>query len=352
MPRPDAPPGGRPFTVLIAALLIAFLAWAIWRTSGERLVVYCAHDSIHAGAILAGFEEASGIELDVRFDTEATKSLGLIERIRREAETPQCDVFWNNELLGTMRLAREGLLEPYRGPGYERIPERARDPDGRWAGFAARLRLWIVNTDLMDADAGSIAAAAPQLCGLDRDADLGRVAIAKPLYGTTRTHLTALCERDGLERLAADFARWREAGLQIVDGNAIVKDLVANGHCALGWTDTDDYFLAVDAGAPVAAVPVELDGATICIPNTVGIVRGTPRRAQAEELVDYLLSAEVELRLATSRARQVPLGPVDEDALPDELRELREWATRSLDVRGLARVDEECLAWLKREFLR
>ena len=88
----------------------------------------------------------------------------------------------------------------------------------------------------------------------------------------------------------------------------MVKDVVANGARDVGWTDTDDAFLAKDAGAPVTMLPVAIDGRVIRIPNTVAIVRGTRRRAAAEALVDYLASAEVEIALARSRSRQLPLG--------------------------------------------
>src|SRR5262249_52592039 len=155
---------------------------------------YCAHDREFSEEILKEFERRTGIVLDVRYDTEATKSLGLVNQLLLEREHPQCDVFWNNELLGTCQLQQEGLLEPYRGPGFARIPERFRDELGHWVGFAARLRVYIVNTDRCAADVDEIEnrlADAP---------DLTRVAIAKPLFGTTLTHYTVLRNFWGAEK--------------------------------------------------------------------------------------------------------------------------------------------------------
>jgi iron(III) transport system substrate-binding protein len=325
-------------------LLVALaIGWHWWRR--DALVVYCAHDAIFAEDILRRFEEQSGLRVAVRYDTEATKSLGLVELLAREKDAPRCDVFWNNEVLGTIDLADRGVLAPYRGSGWERIPAAFKDADGRWAGFAARLRMIIVNTGHLPADEAAIRT---RLAG-----DLSKAAIAKPLYGTTLTHYAVLWQRLGRDKLIAWHRDWRVRGGREANGNAGVKDLVANGTCDLGFTDTDDYFEAKDDGKAVAAVPVRLDdGATICIPNTVALVRGARHEAEARKLVDFLLSAETELALARSKSRQIPLGPVPEDQVPIEVRELRRFAVEGVPLANLSTARAECLAWLKEEYLR
>ena len=73
----------------------------------ESLVVYCAHDSLYSKQILEEFERQTGIPVSIRFDTEATKSLGLVNLLIREKAYPRCDVFWNNQVLGTLDLRSE-----------------------------------------------------------------------------------------------------------------------------------------------------------------------------------------------------------------------------------------------------
>ena len=121
--------------ILVAAVLATTLLYR--RASADRIVVYCAHDSIYADSILRDFTRQTGIAVATRYDTEATKSLGLTELLVREKAAPRCDVFWNNELLGTLDLQERGILAPYRGPGWQRIPANFKDADGNWAGFAA-----------------------------------------------------------------------------------------------------------------------------------------------------------------------------------------------------------------------
>ena len=99
-------------------------------------------------------------------------------------------------------------------------------------------------------------------------------------------------------------------------------------------------------------LPIRLDdGGTICMPNSVAIIKGSKHVDAARRLVDYLLSEETELALARSQARQVPLGPVADDALPEEVRDLKNWAQDGCDLSGLGPARSECLEWLKSEYL-
>jgi iron(III) transport system substrate-binding protein len=347
-PPPRSPDRGfslRPFilAVFVAALFVGY--YLVWAPHRESLVVYCSHDSIYADNILREFERQTGVSVAVRYDTEATKSLGLVELLLQEKAHPRCDVFWNNELLGTLQLADEGILLPYRGSGYERIPAAFKDTDARWAGFAARLRLWIVNTNRLASTEDAIQHAL--------SSDLDRVAIAKPLYGTTRTHYSVLWQLWGSEKLIAWDRDRRARHLREVNGNSTVKDLVASGVCDVGWTDTDDFFEAKDEGKPVAMLPVRLEnGGTICIPNTVAILRGTRHLAAAQKLADFLLSEQCEMELASGKSRQIPLGPVDAGKLPAEVKQLQRWAVDGAPLGNIDGASTACLAWLKSEYLQ
>ncbi len=338
--------------VLLTPLAVAvalFAAYMVfWYRGGEPLVVYCAHDAVYSEPILRQFERDTGFPVTPVFDTEATKSLGLVERLVRERDNPRCDVFWNNELLGTLDLKERGITLPYKGSGYARIPDKFKDPDGHWTGFAARFRVWIVNTRKMPATQQAIEKAL--------QGDLSRVAIAKPIFGTTLTHYTVLWQHLGAEKLKAWHFDWRKRGVVEARGNAHVKDLVAEGVCDLGLTDTDDYFVAHDAGKTVGMVPFRLDdGKTICIPNTVAIIKGTLRSKQAQRLVDYLLSLDRQLLLARSAARQVPLwdrayGQGYVDPPPAAMQQW--WVQESYPLATLGPVRAECLAWLKSEYAK
>ncbi|MCA9051826.1 MAG: extracellular solute-binding protein, partial [Planctomycetaceae bacterium] len=308
------------------------------------LVLYCAHDSVFASGVIRRFEETTGITVDVRYDEEANKSLGLTNLLIAEQNEPRCDVFWNNQTLGTIRLQQAGVLQPYQSPSAERIPESFRDADGSWTGFAARLRVFLVNTEHMEAAEQAVNDALGE-------PSLKRVAIAQPLFGTTLSHYAVLADQWGLEQLKQWHADLHRRNITEVRGNSMSRDLVAEGICDVGFTDTDDAFAAIDAGKPVAMLPIRLDnGSTICIPNSVAMIRNCVHREAAEQFIDFLLSEETELQLAQSAARQIPLGTVDDSQLPPELKQLREWAADGVSLTGAAEVQQQVLDWLTAEY--
>jgi len=289
------------------------------QSAEAEVVVYCALDRLFAQSVLEDFSRETGVDVLPKWDTEATKTTGLVEAIRAEGERARCDVFWNNEVGQTAQLADEGRLAPYASPSAEGLPEWAIDAEHRWTGFAARSRVLIVNTDLVPE--GERPTSFRDLA----DARWrGRVGIAEPLYGTTATHVAALWAHDP-ELLRGWLADLKANDVVICAGNADVKDRVASGELAVGLTDTDDLNLALLEGKPVAPVfPDQGEGelGTLLIPNSLAIVKGARNPEAAKRLVDWLLRPEIEERLAGSRSVQIPLREGLERAawLPGELR--------------------------------
>lgn len=326
---------------LAGLVAVAICTWWMLQPKIPKLTIYCAHDSVYAEAILKKFTEETGIPINIKFDTEATKSLGLVELLLREKEAPRCDVFWNNEVLGTMHLQRAGVLEPYVSPRHAEIPDAFKDPQGFWTGFAARLRVYIVDPSRLPPNLAAIEAR------LQED-DLSAVTIAKPLYGTTRTHYTALWEHMGAEPFQAWHHHLHERNINEVSGNAMTRAMVGEGVCELGFTDTDDFYVAKRRKQNVAMVPVRLPtNEVICIPNTVCLIHGSRRPQQARQLIDFLLSEETEIALANADSHQIPLAPVNPSALPQEVTNLLPLVEDGLDLKKLREVDRECLSWLK-----
>jgi iron(III) transport system substrate-binding protein len=270
------------------------------------LVVYCSLDQQFSEELMKRFEAESGLRLRVEYDIEANKNVGLASRIREERARPRCDVFWSNEFAQMVSLAGEGLLASYDSPSAAEIPATFRDPGMRWTGFAARARVFIVNTTLADP------AEIRTMWDLFDPRWKGKVAMARPLAGTTPTHMAALFEALGEDegrryvetaaRLAAD------GSLQLATGNAHVMRLVREGQCAFGWTDTDDFNVAREEGFPVAAVYPDQEGAgTLLIPNTIAVLASAPHPEAARRFVDWALRPEIEAELASSRSAQVPV---------------------------------------------
>lgn len=330
--------------VILVVLTATLGPWLMRSPSTKKtLTVYCAHDSVFADAILRDFERETGIQVDVRYDEEANKSLGLTNLLLTERASPRCDVFWNNQAHGTIRLAEAGVLDECPSELFERFPDAFRDPGNRWCGFGGRLRVYAVNVEKMEADEHAIEER------LKAD-DLSRVAIAVPLFGTTLTNYSVLAETMGFDELKAWHNSIHQRGIREVRGNGAVKDLVAAGACDFGLTDTDDAFAAVDAGKPVDMLPVRTpDRRTICIPNTVALIRRAKHPEEARQFIRFLLSETTERKLAVSSSRQIPLGRMSDagrDSLPKQVQPLMEWAAESVPVSTGVAQDAAVLEWL------
>jgi iron(III) transport system substrate-binding protein len=91
---------------------------------------------------------------------------------------------------------------------------------------------------------------------------------------------------------------------------------------------------------------------TLFLPNTVAIIRGCPNPEGARMLVDYLLSAEVERRLAESASGQFPLNPEVKAALPEAFRTERPIKPMDVDFEKAATLWDEAQAFLTKEFAR
>jgi len=68
--------------------------------------------------------------------------------------------------------------------------------------------------------------------------------------------------------------------------------------------------------------------------------------------VDYLLSEEVELKLAQSQSRQIPLGDVNWEHVPEQVKVFRTYIDKAYPLANLVKQREITLAWLKAEYLK
>jgi iron(III) transport system substrate-binding protein len=145
---------------------------------------------------------------------------------------------------------------------------------------------------------------------VDSNQDGNLVGIAYPLFGTTATHAASLYAYLGSDHARDYFESLVAHDVNIVDGNSVVRDLVANGTLAFGLTDTDDACGALMRGDPVAINFPDQNGmGTLVIPGTVAQIAGAPHSEEAQLLIDYLLSVQVEQMLVDAGFSHIPIHP-------------------------------------------
>jgi len=337
---------GRWLGLLVLAGAVALMLRGAFVSSGPEVVVYTAQDRPFAETIFEQFTRETGIRVQPAFDTEATKTVGLALRIMAEEARPRCDLFWNNEILNTLRLEQKGLLAPLPAAALEPFPPSMRSGEGLWCGFAARARILIVNTELL-AEGERPTSIEALTDGRYR----GKCAIAKPLFGTTATQAACLFAAWGSERAEAYFERLKANDVQVLAGNKHVAQAVAAGQVLFGLTDTDDAVGEIEQGRAVAIVyPDQGEGetGTLFIPNTLARIKGGPNPEGAARLADFLLSPEVERRLAAGPSAQIPLNPaVEPNARVKTPREVR---AMEVDWQAAAAAWDQAATFLRDRF--
>jgi iron(III) transport system substrate-binding protein len=312
---------------------------------GNYVTAYTAHDQIYSEPVFQLFTEKTGIEVRAVYDTEAVKTAGLVARLMAEEKSPQCDVFWNNEIIRTIALKKKGMLQRYQSPEAAMYPPEYRDSDGFWTGFAGRARVFIYNKNLIK-DTSELP---NSIFALKDPAWKGKTAIGKPLFGTTATHAAFLFAKMSSSDAKQFLLDMKKNEVIVTAGNAMVRDMVAHGRVPLGLTDTDDVNGAIEDGFPVDMIYPDSDAdKTLVIPNTVSLIKGAPHPENGKRLIDFLLSRETEEFLNRNRAAQIPLRT---DATSNaRIPALKDIPYEHVDWEKVADALDESAEFIQKEF--
>jgi len=326
-------------TNLILVILIT-LIFSSCNNNSNEVVVYTSVDQLFSEPILKAFEKETGITVKVVYDTEETKSTGVLNRLIAEKDNPQCDVFWSGDPIRTIVLKDKGITAPYNSKIAQDIDMVFRDSDYHWTGFSARARVLIYNKDLLTPKE------VPQsIFDLTKEQYRGEVAIANPLFGTTTFHIAALFVVLGDEKAKQFLSDLKSNDVVIATSNGDVKKQVIQGEVSCGLTDTDDAYEAMKEESNIGIVFLDQEGiGSLIMPNTVNLIKDSPNTENAKKLIDYLLSKETEAKLAQSCA-QMPLHKGVE--VPNDIPSLDNIVPMKINYDKTSKKSEEIKDYLK-----
>lgn len=270
-----------------------------------EVTVYSSVDAIYAREVARRFTAETGIRVNLVSDSEETKSTGLLNRLLLEAPRPRADVFWSGDPVRAAVLAARGAAEPYASPAAAGLPAAYSDPQHRYTGFSARVRVLLYNRNLVpEADRPH------SVMDLVNARFAGRACLANPLFGTTSMHAAALFAALGEARAREFFTQLTANRVRMLASNGEVRRRVAAGDFALGLADSDDANVGIGDGQPLGVVIPDQDAlGALLIPNAAVLIARAPHGANGRRFIDYLLSAAVESYLAECDAAQLPLRP-------------------------------------------
>ena len=325
--------------IIIIAFLIVLISVAC-TNNPNVVVVYTTVDQIFSEPILKNFENETGIKVKAVFDTEETKSTGVLNRLIAEKNNPQCDVFWSGDPIRTIILKNRGITTPYKTQVANDIDKVFIDPENHWTGFSARARVLIYNKNLLKPKN-----VPESIFDLIKEQYKAQVAIANPLFGTTTFHIAALFSAIGEKNAKQFLEDLKNNDVLIATSNGDVKKRVVQGEIACGLTDTDDASEAIKEGANVGMIFLDQQGiGSLIMPNTVNLIKNAHNPENAKKLIDYLLSRETEAALAKSCA-QMPLHKGVET--PENIPSLDNIVPMKIDYQTTAQKMEEIQNYLK-----
>ena len=250
----------------------------------EGITVYSGRIPAAIGGAVDAYEADAGRDVQVRFADTADLAATLVE----EGDASPADVYFAQEPGAIGAVADEGLLAELPEDILERVPAKFRDPEGRWVGVTARVRVLAYGEDVPKSDLP------------DSPLDLsdpmyeGRVGWG-PVTSTLQQYVTVLRLEQG-EDVARD---WLEAmvanGAVDYPDNVAIRDAIANGEIDLGLLN--HYYVAQAIAAEGDDYPVELfyqpdDFGSLILLTSVGVLESSERKEEAFDFIGSLLSDE------------------------------------------------------------
>jgi iron(III) transport system substrate-binding protein len=158
-------------------------------------------------------------------------------------------------------------------------------------------------------------------------------------------HVAALFTTWGEEHARAFLESLKANNVRIVSSNGEVKRLVIGGEVAFGIADTDDGQEAVQEGAPVEVIFPDQDGmGTLVMPTAVVLIRGGRHPESGKKLIDYLLSTDVERRMAEIAAHMPLRAGV---STPPNVKRVSEIRSMQIDYARVGAEMERIQPWLR-----
>ncbi|RSK32668.1 extracellular solute-binding protein [Bhargavaea beijingensis] len=266
------------------------------------------------------FEENTGIKVNV-IKGEADE---LLERIKREGDASQADVFLTADAGRLFRAKDEGLLQSVTSDLLdEQVPENFQDDDQMWYGLTKRARVIVYNKETVKPEELSTYEA------LTDDKWKGRVLIRSSENIYNQSLLASFIETNGEEKakdwaagLVDNFARDPEGGdrdqakaIAAGIGDVAIMNTYYLGQM-LNSEDPEEVKVAESLG--IFFPNQETTGTHVNV-SGAGVVKSAKNKDNAIQLLEFLSSPEAQGQFAEANYEY----PVNDSVEPTEL--LKSW---------------------------
>jgi len=297
--------------------------WANWK---EIWQVFCAkYGRTHQDTDMSSAEE--------------------IAKFKAERNNPVADATEVGMIWGPIAV-REGVAAPYKGPGWEKVPAWAKDPNGHWTGMYVGVLTFTVNTQIVKNVPRSWA-------DLLKPEYKNSVVISDPRTSGTgvATFLSAVFANGGNEKNLDPgfkyFAQLYKAGNMKAIGRNLANVQKGEAPITIGydlqaasWRDTLKGQVPLEVVVPSEGV--------FLMPGAIVINQWAPHPNLARLFVDFILSDEGQRLFAKGYAHPIrviagnltlpaDLNPKPITQLGSSAKYVRDWNAASLLLRDVAR---------------
>lgn len=284
--------------VTVAAAMLSSTTW----TRAESVTLYCSADEAWCQLMARGFEEATGIKVDM-----TRKSSGeTFAQVKVEAANPKGDVWWGGTGDPHLQAAEEGLTEEYVSPMRDQLNDwairQAESAGNRTIGIYSGALGFGYNKDLLEKNGLPVPACWKDLL---KPEFKGHVQMANPnSSGTAYTMLATMVQifgEDGGFQFMKDLHK--NINQYTKSGSAPIK-AAGLGENTIGIVFMHDAVAQAASGFPIVTVaPCEGTGYEI---GSMSVIAGARNPEAAHKFYDWALKAEVQSQAQTVKSFQVP----------------------------------------------
>ncbi|WP_054951328.1 ABC transporter substrate-binding protein [Numidum massiliense] len=292
-------------------------------TGGGTVRVWIAGEQFPLKAFQA-FTEATGIAVQPQFGDERD----FVRQVLQHKGQPQADLFWSDNALDLAVLAGRGAFEAYRSPHAAKIPSTAKDSDGLWYGLTERrLALLYKPAKLSDDKVPKT------LDQLEQFAHKGKIGVPAPSSSLWTSAGAAIVPVQGEFGMQSFFSGLKEWNVYFAKedppGAALVLEekvplLLSTSEQALRHMSKQRKDAKHTKDAALRIQPLVADnGEPLNVTTGIGILRGTEKKKEAEQFIDFMLREQNRSDLATARMHEAlaSTGPASR-LHPDEMVQL------------------------------
>ena len=283
-----------------SAILMA--ASSLTPAAADDLTLYCSADEEWCQLMARGFEEATGINVDM-----TRKSSGeTFAQVKAEGANPKGDIWWGGTGDPHLQAAEENLTEPYvspmRGELNDWAIKQAAAAGDKTIGIYSGALGYGYNEELLKKNNLPVPACWADLLKPEYK---GHIQMANPnSSGTAYTTLATMVQMMGEDK-GFDYMKKLHANINqyTKSGSAPIK-AAAKGETTIGIVFMHDAVAQAAQGFPVKVVaPCEGTGFEI---GSMSIIKGGRNTESAKKFYDWALKADVQSRAVEAKSYQVP----------------------------------------------